>query len=383
MPGSTSPCTAQVAIAASTALPPALRIRRPASAASGCPAATMPCLATTVGRQLVVDWADGCATNAMNATAPTSHPRILIGILPAISYVGHGFSRAARRTEALATAAPYVRRSSTERILPAMIRTCTIIFARCRGRAGSAVRRAAARPRAADRRICRGRSPGATASWRRTTSPAPPGASSSTASSRTPARRASAISDSKSPVAADTRVPHRVDDQELHGDVDPEAARRRQAVARRSGRALRAGAEGPRVSDQRLAADHDPPPAVARRRISRRQPVGRSPPGRQRGRAVGDAARRHPVLERARHRLRVLELRLRHPRPHRRQRLADEVRRLRRREHPEAAGHGVDDARAGGGAGSERWRTAIGGRTRAGRTSRCCRTARSDRWAGC
>ena len=31
-------------------------------------------------------------------------------------------------------------------------------------------------------------------------------------------------------------VPHRVDDQELHGDVDPQAARRGQAVARRSGR---------------------------------------------------------------------------------------------------------------------------------------------------
>jgi hypothetical protein len=39
-------------MAASTALPPALRIRMPASAASGCPAATMPCCATIVGRQL-------------------------------------------------------------------------------------------------------------------------------------------------------------------------------------------------------------------------------------------------------------------------------------------------------------------------------------------
>ena len=52
MPGSTSPCTAQVAIAASIALPPAFRIRMPASAASGCPAATIPCCATMVGRQL-------------------------------------------------------------------------------------------------------------------------------------------------------------------------------------------------------------------------------------------------------------------------------------------------------------------------------------------
>ena len=52
MPGSTSPCTAHVAIAASIALPPAFRIRMPASAASGCPAATIPCCATIVGRQL-------------------------------------------------------------------------------------------------------------------------------------------------------------------------------------------------------------------------------------------------------------------------------------------------------------------------------------------
>ena len=43
----------------------------------------------------------------------------------------------------------------------------------------------------------------------------------------------------------------------------------------------------------------------------------------------------------------------------------------------------VDDARAGGGAGRTGSRTAIAGRTRGGRTSRCCRTARSDRWAGC
>ena len=69
---------------------------------------------------------------------------------------------------------------------------------------------------------------------------------------------------------------HRVDDQELHGDVDPEASRRGQAVARRSRRALRSGAEEPPLSDDGLAADHDPPSADAFRRLSRRQPVGRS-----------------------------------------------------------------------------------------------------------
>ena len=46
------------------------------------------------------------------------------------------------------------------------------------------------------------------------------------------------------------------------------------------------------------------------------------------------------------HRLRVLQSRLRHPRPHRLQRVEDAVRRLRDREHPAAARHDVDDARA-------------------------------------
>src|SRR6266849_2249870 len=81
MPGSTSPCTAHVAIAASTALPPAFRIRRPASAASGCPAATMPCCATTVGRQLLGDWAAGCARKIDTAAAATSERRVVIARL--------------------------------------------------------------------------------------------------------------------------------------------------------------------------------------------------------------------------------------------------------------------------------------------------------------
>ena len=71
------------------------------------------------------------------------------------------------------------------------------------------------------------------------------------------------------------RVPHRLDDQELHGDGDPEAARRREALAGRSGRAVRARADGSHVSDQRLPADHDPASAVARRGVPRGQPVGR------------------------------------------------------------------------------------------------------------
>jgi len=47
-------------------------------------------------------------------------------------------------------------------------------------------------------------------------------------------------------------------------------------------------------------------------KIPRRQPVGRSAALANRRADVGDDAARHPVLERARRRLRVLELRLRH-----------------------------------------------------------------------
>ena len=52
--------------------------------------------------------------------------------------------------------------------------------------------------------------------------------------------------DTKSPVDRGHRVSHCVDDQELHRAGDPQAARRRQAVARRPGREMRARAEGPR-----------------------------------------------------------------------------------------------------------------------------------------
>src|ERR1700722_16651559 len=56
--GSTSPCAAQVAMAASTALPPDLRMRRPASEARGGPDATMPWSDITTGRQVeVCAWA--------------------------------------------------------------------------------------------------------------------------------------------------------------------------------------------------------------------------------------------------------------------------------------------------------------------------------------
>ena len=195
-------------------------------------------------------------------------------------------------------------------------------------------------------------------------------------------------------VAGDARhgVPHRVDDQELHRDGDPEAARRREAVARRSRGEVRAGDEGARLSDERLAENHDPPPAVARRGISRRQPVGRPAARRHRRTAVGADQGRHSVLQRAGRRLRVLELRLRDSRPHRRERRRAGSRRhadrRRTREYiersrAEAARDDVDDARAVERAGRRASRTAIAGKTSSGRTSRCSRTDRSDRWAAC
>ena len=130
--------------------------------------------------------------------------------------------------------------------------------------------------------------------------------------------RATATSPSKAPVDARHGLPHRVDDQELHRDRDPEAARRRQAVARRSGRTLRAGAEGARYPTTRLAADHDPPPAVARGGFPEDNPWGDQQLADTDERAVAMLRGGHSVLERARRRLRVLELRLRDPRPHRR-----------------------------------------------------------------
>ena len=103
---------------------------------------------------------------------------------------------------------------------------------------------------------------------------------------------ASATSPSKAPVDADTVFRIASMTKSFTAIVDPQAARRRQAVARRSGGEVRAGDEGARLPDDRLAEDHHPPPAVARRRVSRGQPVGRSAARRHRRAAVGDDARR-------------------------------------------------------------------------------------------
>ena len=117
---------------------------------------------------------------------------------------------------------------------------------------------------------------------RRSTPLARRGASSSTANWRIRERRASATS-RQGAGRRRHRVSHRLDDQELHGDVDPQAPRRGQAVARRSRRAIRPRAEEPALPDDRLAADHHPPPADALRGLPGGQPVGRSAALRERG----------------------------------------------------------------------------------------------------
>ena len=113
--------------------------------------------------------------------------------------------------------------------------------------------------------------------------------------------------------------------------VDPQAARRRQAVARRSGGALRPGDEGARRIRR------------ATRRGSRSAICCRTPKGFPRTTRGATSSSptpttqlsamiraRHPVLERAGRRLRVLELRVRDPRPHRRRRVVGQMP-LRRR----------------------------------------------------
>ena len=182
------------------------------------------------------------------------------------------------------------------------------------------------------------------------------------------------------------RLPHRVDDQELHRDRDPEASRRRQAVARRSGREVRAGDEEPRLPDDRLAEAHRPPSPVARRGVPRGQPVGRPAARGHRRAVVRDDQGGHSVLQCPRDRVRVLQLRLRDSRAHRRKYrgsfgLAAHgcLYEVRLRARPEVAGHGVDNARAFTGARrSSRARLPLGGQPVEERTAARERIVRID-----
>ncbi len=124
-------------------------------------------------------------------------------------------------------------------------------------------------------------------------------------------------------------VPHRLDDQGVHRAVDPEAARRRQAVARRAGRDLRAGAERLALPDRGLAEDPRPRSADAHRRLRHRRSVGRSADAAARGRVHAAAGRRRAVHAHAGAGDGVLEPRLRAARTHRLQRVRQRLQRLR------------------------------------------------------
>ena len=104
---------------------------------------------------------------------------------------------------------------------------------------------------------------------------------------------------------------------------------------------------------------------------------------RDRGRVLADAARRHSVLERARHRLRVLELRVRDPRTHRLARVSGSPTTTTSRRTSCSARHDVDDAASVEGAGEPpRHRLSLGRRAMEGRAGAAARR-RSARWAAC
>ena len=118
-----------------------------------------------------------------------------------------------------------------------------------------------------------------------------------------------------------------------------------------------------RLPDLRLTADQHPPPAHDDRRLPDRRPVGRSPAG-PRPRRVPGAPRGRPVVRvRAGHPVRVLEHRLRHPRPAHHERRGPGVPRGRPRADPSPARHGFDRLPRGGGAGRSHGHAATSGAT--------------------
>ena len=78
--GSVRPCTAHAATAASTALPPDLRMRMPASDASAWPDAIIPVSESTTGRQVEV-CAIGEAESEASRHRVESKPKRRIGHL--------------------------------------------------------------------------------------------------------------------------------------------------------------------------------------------------------------------------------------------------------------------------------------------------------------
>ena len=116
-------------------------------------------------------------------------------------------------------------------------------------------------------------------------------------------------------------LPHRVDVKGVHRHGEPEAARRRQAVARRSRRDLCPPLEGLALPDQRQPQDHRARPAPPQRRLRRGQSLGRPSAAAVGGRLLGHAGRGRRIRQRARHSNGVFQFRLCAARPHRRQRI--------------------------------------------------------------
>ena len=114
----------------------------------------------------------------------------------------------------------------------------------------------------------------------------------------------------------------------------------------------------------RLAADHHPPPAVPLGRVSGGQPVGRSAARRHRQPDGAVAALGDSVFQRPRRRLRVLELRVRHPGHDRRAGIGPELQRVPVGEDPAPARDDLDHDGALARAGRQaRARLSMGGRS--------------------
>ena len=111
-------------------------------------------------------------------------------------------------------------------------------------------------------------------------------------------------------------VSHRLDDEELHGSGDSQAARRGQAVARRSGLEVASRIRADGAADARHRAAPDPATPQPQRRLSGGQSLGRPATERQRRRSHRMAPPRDSVFHASRHALRVLQLRFRPAGPH-------------------------------------------------------------------
>ena len=173
-------------------------------------------------------------------------------------------------------------------------------------------------------------------------------------------------------------VPHCVDDQKLHRARDSQAARRRQAVFRRSGVEMDPRIRAHGAADARYAAIDRQAADEPQRRLPRRQPVGRPATECNRRGARLVAARRHSLLDAARHALRIFQLRLRTPRTHRLESLRRGLRALHARSDFRAVEDDGDDVRVLGSSRVEpRHRVSIEAgwhlRRRAAAASRCVR----------